>query len=210
MFNRILPKTLIAVGLAAVLAGLTVTWQAIRSGRAPAEPAGESKGTGRLPEFALARHDGGVLRRADLEGRWTLLFFGFTHCPAICPTALATLAEALRLLERGTGAPLPQVVFVSVDPKRDTPALLAEYVTAFNPEFVGATGSDDALFPLVRVLGVAYERHESGGAHYNVDHTASAYLIGPDAALAAVIPPEADAASVARIVSERCAIQRAG
>ncbi|EXI92548.1 MAG: SCO1/SenC [Candidatus Accumulibacter sp. BA-94] len=139
-----------------------------------------------LPAFELVR-EGGRFANGDLTGRWTLLFFGYTFCPDICPTALYMLKELKsRLIERAVS--LPQVLMVSVDP-RDDPQTLHHYTSAFDPGFIGATADDAGLAPLVQHLGVYYLRHDKEGkADYAIDHSAAIYLIDPRGRLKAVFP----------------------
>ncbi len=148
-----------------------------------------------LPEFHLPSTRG-EFSNATLQGHWTFVLFGYTHCPDVCPTSLALLAEVTRQLQ-GKMVP-PQVVFVSVDAPRDSIALLKRYVPAFDPSFIGATGSDAALGPLTRDLGVYFVRNvdetpEGSSGSYSVDHTSSFFLIAPDGSLRAVfqLPLEA-------------------
>ena len=139
-----------------------------------------------LPEFALIDASGGEFTLANLRGRHRLLFFGFTHCPDICPLTLQVLATAVD--EIATRAPelVPEVVFVSVDSRRDTPERIREYLRNFDARFVGAVGSDPALEPLIQMLGVTVHKVETDGEHYNVVHNGTVYVIDPDAALAAI------------------------
>jgi protein SCO1/2 len=140
-----------------------------------------------LPEFALTDHTGVEFGPARLRGHWTFLFFGFTHCPDICPTTLQTLAQARAELEDLPAAQRPAVVMVSVDPGRDTPAQLAGYVPYFDPEFLGVVGAEDALRALTGNLGVAYGyTPDADGEGYTVDHTAAIFLVDPAGRLAAV------------------------
>ena len=143
-----------------------------------------------LPDFELRDHNGAAFGRAELHGRWTLLFFGYTSCPDICPTTMLTLRELAAELRR-RGDPLPQVVLVSVDPARDGAEQLARYVAHFDPAFVGATGSDDQLRALAVPVGAMYERDAPGAdGAYQVAHSASIFLVDPEArALAAFSPP---------------------
>lgn len=139
-----------------------------------------------LPEFTLARA-GGTFANSDLNGRWTMLFFGYTFCPDVCPTSLHLLKE-LRSKLAGRTVTLPQVVMVSVDP-RDDPQTLSRYTSAFDPAFIGATADDVGLAPLVKHLGVYYLRHDKDGkAGYVIDHSAAIYLIDPRGRLKAVFP----------------------
>lgn len=149
-----------------------------------------------LPSFRLDG-PGGAFANEGLRGHWTLLFFGYTHCPDVCPTALSLLRDVRGRLA-GSGAPLPAVVFISVDPARDKPDLLGRYVPAFDPSFIGVTGSDEALAPLVKALGVFYQRNEKEDPrNYTVDHSAGLYLIDPTGRLQAVFMPPVTAERMA-------------
>jgi protein SCO1/2 len=141
-----------------------------------------------------------------LRGRWSLVFFGFTHCPDVCPSALydldlasRQLAEANAAAGDGTG-PAHQVVFVSVDPERDTPERIAQYVAYFNPGFIGVTGAHEQLAALTAQLGIAYqvEEHAAGSERYDVVHSASVVLIDPRGHLRGAFPPPLDALAIAR------------
>ena len=139
-----------------------------------------------LPAFELVR-EGGKFANRDFTGRWTLLFFGYTFCPDICPTALYQLKELKSMLAE-RAVVLPQVLMVSVDP-RDDPQTLRRYTNAFDPDFIGATADDAGLAPLVQHLGVYYSRHDKEGkADYAVDHSAAIYLIDPRGRPKAVFP----------------------
>ena len=192
-------RTLLALTAGVVLLVLAGAFWLSHGSRGPAPVLGPTVNLledGRpLPEFHVPSTQG-EFSNATLQGHWTFLLFGYTHCPDVCPTSLALLAEVTRQLQ-GKGVP-PQVVFVSVDAPRDTIALLKRYVPAFNPAFIGATGSDAALQPLTRDLGVYYVRNveEAAGRSsqsYSVDHTSSFFLVAPDGSLRAVfqLPLEA-------------------
>ena len=145
-----------------------------------------------LPDFKLQRL-GGKVSNADLAGHWTFLFFGYLQCPDVCPTALALMKDVrTRLVAQGTPAPL--VLFVSVDPERDNLELLMTFVTTFDSAFVGATAADADLAPLVKHLGVFYQRNDANDSkRYTVDHTAAIYLIDPQGRLKAVFGPPQEA-----------------
>ena len=185
----------VAVGFVLVLLAAGLIWRTLSVERSvPLDPAQMGlqsatvlDGERPLPEFALVRA-GGSFANSDLNGHWTLLFFGYTSCPDVCPTALYLLKELRsELAERVVT--LPQVVMVSVDP-RDDPQTLSRYVSAFDPAFIGATADDAGLAPLVKHLGVYYLRHDKDGkAAYVVDHSAAIYLIDPRGRLKAVFPP---------------------
>lgn len=150
-----------------------------------------------LPEFELLDHRQRPLTRASLTGKWNLMFFGFTHCPDVCPIALQTLDQVLRSIDDPDVSAALQVYFVSVDPYRDTPERLAEYVTYFNTAFIGATAPLEKLRELTRPLGIAHEirnRSEASEA-YDVDHSGAVVLINPRAEFAGLFgaPLQADA-----------------
>jgi protein SCO1/2 len=154
-----------------------------------------------LGEFRLVDQRGEDFSLEDLRGRWSLLFFGFTHCPDICPSTLYDLQQVSRSLEgAGPAADAWQVVFVSVDPERDTLERLNDYVTWFDPDFVGVTGDLEQLAPLAMRIGVAFriEEHEPGAANYAVDHSASVFLTDPQGRLHGVFPAPHDAAAMSR------------
>ncbi len=151
-----------------------------------------------LPDATLVDHAGNTFTMADLDGRFSLMFFGFTYCPDICPLTLQVLARARD--EVATLAPelVPDVVFVSVDPYRDTPQRIREYLSNFDTDFTGITGSDEALAPLLGALGVTVHKNERDGEWYNVVHNGTVYVIGPDADLVALFSRSShDAAAIA-------------
>lgn len=140
-----------------------------------------------MPAMRLIDHQGQPYGAERLRGRWTFLFFGFTNCPDICPTTLATLAAVRAELADLPVSERPEVVLVSVDPARDTPEILARYVAHFDPSFNGVTGDAAAIEALTRELGIAVVigAPDTNGA-YTVDHTAAVLLVDPEAAWTAV------------------------
>ena len=135
-----------------------------------------------IADFQLTDQHGKPFTRNNLMGKWSFAFFGYTHCPDVCPTALSMLAQVMKKLEKdSTLNTLPQVIFVSVDPERDTPELLAQYLPYFNPDFIGVTGDPQQLLPLTRQLGIMYGKAPGDNADdYLVDHSASIILFDPD------------------------------
>lgn len=135
-----------------------------------------------LLEFELVDHHGRPFTPDNMQGRWSFAFFGYTHCPDVCPTSLSMLAQMQRALEKDAALKtLPQVLFFSVDPQRDTPQLLAEFVPYFHPSVVGVTGDQQQILKLTRQLGILYARAEgSGSDDYLVDHSAAIILFDPD------------------------------
>jgi len=126
-------------------------------------------------DFQLADHTGKHRSLADFKGKAVVIFFGYTHCPDVCPTTLSDLSQALKLL--GKEADKVQVLFVTVDPARDTPELLAQYVPAFNPGFLGLYGDEVATVKVAKEFRIFYQKHQSkNGKDYEVDHTAGTYV----------------------------------
>jgi len=151
-----------------------------------------------LPQFSLVDEHGGPVTRDDLTGRWTFLFFGFTHCPDVCPMTLQVLTRTLRSFDDLPPEQRPTARFVSVDPERDTPEQLARYLAAFDADIHGMTGTPEAIQALTRSIGVAYERvEEPGGQGYTMDHTAALFLLDRKAQLVAVFTPPHDARALA-------------
>lgn len=135
-----------------------------------------------LVDFSLTAHNGDEFTKQDLEQHWTLAFLGYTYCPDICPVTMSALAGVYPQLSKMEGNAPIQVVFVSVDPKRDTLERMDEYIGFFNSEFIGATGEHAELFPLVRSMGMMYAMSESSdNPNYLVDHSASVVVINPKA-----------------------------
>ena len=143
------------------------------------------------PEFSLDGSDGSEVTLARYRGKVVLLTFGFTHCAAVCPTTLATLAQARGRL--GEAADKVQVIYVTVDPERDSVAHMKQYLAAFDRGFVGATGAPEALAEVRQDYGVTAVK-EGTGPDYAVAHTSSIFLIDPAGQLRAVMPFGHDAA----------------
>ncbi len=127
------------------------------------------------PDFLLNDAAGKPRRLADFRGKVVVLFFGYTHCPDVCPTTLATLARLMRGL--GPAAADVQVLFVTVDPERDTPQVLAQYVPFFDPSFIGLRGDAQATQQAATVFAVTYGKRPSEGSDYAMDHSAGTYLV---------------------------------
>lgn len=130
-----------------------------------------------IKEFSLVDHNNQEFNLSNLQGRWSLVFFGFTHCPDICPTTLAKLAQVVKQLDTDI-AKQTQILMVSVDPARDTPEKLAEYVTYFNPDFTGVTGEFLDIMSLTRNVNVAFQKVVLD-EDYTIDHTGNLILINP-------------------------------
>ncbi|CAG0125066.1 SCO1 protein [Rhodocyclaceae bacterium] len=126
-------------------------------------------------DFHLADHTGKPRTLADFRGKVVLLFFGYTHCPDICPATLADLAQVVRSL--GQDAERVQVLFVTLDPERDTRELLTQYVPAFHPAFLGLYGDAQATREAASAFGMIYKKQD-GNDSYTLDHSTGTYLIG--------------------------------
>jgi protein SCO1 len=185
----------IAALLAALVLGLAFFWHPELPERplpVAAAPAGG--------DFTLQSASGPVALQ-DFRGKVTLVYFGYTYCPDICPTALAATAAGLKLLTPEELARVA-VIFISVDPERDTPARLKEYAEFFHPAIVGVTGTPQEVAAIARRYGVFYARQPvaTAGGGYVVDHTSDTYVVGADGMLdgkiAHAAPPEQVAAEI--------------
>jgi protein SCO1/2 len=138
-------------------------------------------------DFTLTGPDGKTVSLSDFRGKVVALYFGYTFCPDVCPTTMAALAQAMRDL--GAKADDVQVVMVTVDPERDTPDKLNTYVTAFDPRFIGLSGTPDEIARAAQPFGVVYKKHAGSSAtNYLVDHTASTTVIDRDGRVRLIWP----------------------
>jgi len=133
-----------------------------------------------LPNVRFLDQSGSPFTTRDLAGNYTLLFFGYTNCPDICPLTLQVLAQAIGRIEARAPALVPRVVFVSVDPHRDTPDRIRAYLNAFDDRFIGITASDATLEPLLSTTGVMVHKSVSDGEPYNVTHNGTVYVLDAD------------------------------
>lgn len=150
-------------------------------------------------DFILQSADGPVALH-DFRGKAVLVYFGYTFCPDICPTSLGYTAQALSSLNKDELERV-RVLFVSVDPGRDTPAKLKEYAAFFHPNIIGVTGSPEEVAEVAKRYGASYAIHKTGSAGgYVVDHSAALYLVGPDGRLKTTLahgtPPAAMVAAI--------------
>jgi protein SCO1 len=127
--------------------------------------------------FALAGPDGKEITEQSYRGKWLAIYFGYTSCPDICPATMMELAQAVQAI--GPRAAGVQVVFISVDPQRDKPDLLAEYLKTFDPNFVGLTGRPAQISAAAKSFNVFYERHDTDDGNYSYDHSSYLYLVDP-------------------------------
>ena len=147
-----------------------------------------------LTDFKLMGANSKVLGLNDLKGKWSFIFFGYTHCPDVCPVTLAVMGQAFKLIEKTPAASQEiQGVFISVDPKRDTPESLKEYASYFNNKFLGVTGETAQLDAFARQMSALYTIHpnEPGkpGDTYLVSHNSTIFLVDPQGRLYGRFPP---------------------
>lgn len=162
---------------AAVFAFAALRW--------PANDDDAAAGPAFIPTFTLTDSEGRVRMTADFRGKFLLVFFGFTSCPDVCPTTLSDIS--LWLEELGADADRMIVALISVDPERDTPDVLADYVSNFDPRVMGLTGSADDVAQAAADFRATYRRVYKDGGDYTMDHTAGVFLFHPDGRFASII-----------------------
>ncbi len=154
--------------------------------------------------FTLTDHTGRRVTEKDYAGRYMLVLFGFTYCPDVCPSGLQVITAALDKMGKKGEAVTP--IFISLDPERDTPQQLAQYVPSFHPRLVGLTGTPEEVDRAARAYRVFYKkvRDEKSTAAYTIDHTALIYLMGPDGSYVAhfnhATPPDALAERIGKLL----------
>ena len=196
---------LLALGALAIAAGAGLARMTGGTSAVPALQAGTWLPSARaLADFHLQDLAGADFSAASLRGRPTLLFFGFTHCPDVCPTTLAMLEQ----LQRSKALPETRVVFVSIDPQRDSAAMLRAYLGYFDPNFIGLRGDPAALAPLLRSLSAIAVREPLPDGSYTMDHSATLYLLDRSARLVAVFTPPFAATRIASDLQQLGAAHR--
>jgi protein SCO1/2 len=196
MFNRTTLIVLVAAFAAALGLWAAQGW----SGRHAAAPALQAvklfEQPRVLPAFSLQQSDGTQLVPGELKGHWTLVFLGFTHCPDVCPTTLAQLAQAQKQWSALPEATRPRVLFVSVDPERDSPDRIGEYAHAFHKDTLAATADIPALEAFARSLSLVFMKvpapEGAPADQYTVDHSAALAVLDPQARMAGVIQQSQD------------------
>lgn len=163
----------------------------------PAFNATDITGASFARDFRLTDHNGQTRTLADFRGKIVALFFGYTHCPDVCPTTMADLAAAIKLL--GPDGNKVEVLFVTVDPERDTAALLKQYVPAFNPTFLGLRPTPEQLKMLASEYKVVYQKNPGNDkGNYLMDHSAGTYVYDADGRLRLLMPYGTSASLIAR------------
>lgn len=150
--------------------------------------------------FALTGADGEVHRWSDFDGKWRIVYFGFTYCPDICPTDVQRLSQGLSQFEKAEpelGAQV-QPIFITIDPARDTPEVVGEFASNFHPRLIGLTGTEEQIAEVAKAFGVFYSRGEEGpNGAYLMNHSTTAYLFAPDGSPVAILPTDQGADAVA-------------
>lgn len=205
MFNR----TVGIILLIALAAGLGLL--AAQKVFGPAEPGSQWPDTEAVtmypqprpvPEFSLRQSDGTPLTLGELQGQWTLVFLGFTFCPDVCPATLAQLAQAQAQWDALPPGIRPRVLFISVDPDRDTPAGAGEYAHAFHPDTLAATADVPALESFAKSLGFVFMKVpgddiDENPSDYTVDHSSGIAVLDPQGRVTGLIRPPFDPATIA-------------
>lgn len=191
-------RTWLAVALLGLMSGALATGLLV--GRTP--PAGTGWGLAEpdvravmwpeplpLADISLRTQHGEVFTRTDLEGHWSLMFFGYLQCPDVCPTSLSAMREMRRLLDENDLDGGERYYFVSVDPGNDDPADIAEYLAGFDPDFIGLNGPEPEIRRLADSMAVKFERFVDDSGYESIDHTSSIMLIDPTGRMVGALPP---------------------
>ena len=177
----------VMVGAIAVAAGATALWMGLAL-RAQVQ-SGATKIGG---PFTLVDDTGVQVSEADLKGKSTVMYFGYTFCPEVCPTTLTDLVQWMQMI--GRDADRLNYVFVTVDPDRDTPKVMHDYVSAFDPRIRGLTGTSEQIAKVTKEYGVYYKRIPTSDGGYVMDHSAVLYMMDPNVRFVGVIPYQEDTA----------------
>jgi protein SCO1/2 len=178
-------------GLLVVAAGVLL---ALALRETPRGAAGTALASAIGGPFHLIDQNGKPVSDADLKGKWQLVFFGYTHCPDTCPTALNEIALALDQLGVKRGE--VEIVFITVDPERDTPDVLKSYVQSFDAPIIALTGSPDAVAQAAKAYRVFYAKHPRGDGDYDMDHSAVIYVMNPEGRFTATFTPDSSADAI--------------
>jgi len=133
-----------------------------------------------LPPFNLIDQNAVTFSNENFKGKWNLIFSGYTNCPDVCPTTLTQMTQLYQMMDKETKEKF-QIVFLSVDPERDTPDYLKEYLDYFHEDFIGISGSKDQIDLVIKSLGGIYALNKEEGEFYTVDHSARIFIVGPNA-----------------------------
>ena len=203
-------QKIFVVVLVTMVAGMTIALYLNAAARHRTNVPAELTGTvwpapKSLDGFMLSDHRGQEFGQRQLEGQWTMVFFGYTSCPDVCPTTMVILRHVIAELEEAQAASAVRVVLVTVDPDRDDAATLAQYVSHFGDEFIGVRGDETQLARLAQQMGAMYIRDEKDdNGNYEIGHSSSVFLVDPEARMhAAFSPPPTPAAIAAKFLAIR-------
>ena len=150
--------------------------------------------------FTLTDGDGRSVSDSQFDGKYRLVYFGFTYCPDVCPVDLQNIGKAMRQLEKSDAklAERVQPIFITVDPERDTPAVMKQYVSAFHPKIIGLTGTEQQIAAVAKKHGVFFQKEDqTGSSDYLVNHSRIALLFGPEGEPIAIVPHDQGADAIA-------------
>ena len=149
--------------------------------------------------FTLTSHEGRPVSDTDFNGRYRLIYFGYSFCPDVCPVDLQQIGQGLRIFEKADPdrAARVQPIFISIDPERDTPPVLKDYVAAFHPRLIGLTGTPDQIKNVAKSFGIYFAKAGGNESDYLMDHSRTAMLFGPDGDPIAIVPHDQGADAVA-------------
>ncbi|HEY4471097.1 MAG TPA: SCO family protein [Stellaceae bacterium] len=187
---------LVAIVFAGILVVAAGVLLAIALRETPRGAAGTALASAIGGPFHLIDQNGKPVSDADLKGKWQLVFFGYTHCPDACPTALNEISLALDRL--GMKRDEVEVVFITVDPERDTPDALKSYVQSFDAPIIALTGTPDAVAQAAKAYRVFYAKHPRGDGDYDMDHSALIYVMNPEGRFTATFTPDSSADAIAQ------------
>lgn len=170
---------IVSVALVAIVTGSWLSWRLMVPPPRP-QTATMLPAPADLAAFSLLDQNGNTFSRDDFGGEWNLVFFGFTHCPDVCPLTLQVLANARQQMRAAGQDVLPRIVLVSVDPERDSPDVIGQYVAHFADGSIGVTGDLAELRKLTDGLGIYFEKSNIDGDNYSVDHSAVVIVVDPD------------------------------
>ena len=184
---------LFALAGAVALIALGLIWYV--TAERPAPPPASQNGLAAIGgPFVLTDQDGHARSDSDFHGRFVLLYFGYSYCPDVCPTTLQNMSDAIARLGPKAARVVP--LFITIDPERDTPAVLKKYMSAFGPRFVGLTGSLADIAKVAQTYRVYIAKRPMPGGGYSMDHSGEIYLLGPDGKLVTFYDANAGAAPI--------------
>lgn len=202
MKNRVLQSAVFIVACLALVAGLGLYTSRYYSAEMTVKPDIEGflwPNPRVIQPFTVVDQHNQPFNLDNLRGKWSFLFFGYTHCPDVCPITMALLNQAQKKLAAQNQAKNVQMIFISVDPKRDTPEQVAEYVKYFNKDFIGLTGTEEQITSLANQMGVVHvQDEETAAGEYLVDHSASIFLISPTGQWLAIFSTPHDADNIVK------------